>query len=392
MIEQLLKNEVQKYIKDHQHDDPFALSLKSKPLKDFPLREAIEQIQAFQKARYKIPSWAATENIIWPAPLSVEQSSSEATAKFKADLIHGKTMVDLTGGMGVDTSFFAEKFEEVFYVESEPELTEVATHNFNVLGKNNISICGEHAEEFLEKQSNQIDAIFIDPSRRVKDKKVFKIEDCAPNLYEIIPKCLQFSNQVLIKLSPLVDLSLLIRELNPNRIWVVGAKNEVKEVLCLIQNNKREVRIEAVMLKENTGPDFFKFLYHKEAETTCDFSMPLKYIYEPNAAIMKTGAFKLIGNHYGLKKLHLHTHLYTSTELVKNFPGKILEIKKQIKPNKKEISELAPNNKINVFTRNYPLTPAQLKKKYKLKDGGDDFLIGTTLMNGKKALLFCERV
>ncbi|MCK5704697.1 MAG: RsmD family RNA methyltransferase, partial [Cyclobacteriaceae bacterium] len=212
MIDHLLKPEVQEFIKDHQTDDPFALSLKSKSRKDFPLKEAIEQIHSLQKAKLKIPGWVAVENIIWPQPVSIEQSSSEITALFKSELIYGKSIVDLTGGMGADTGYFAERFAETHYVESNPDLAAIARHNFDVLKKNNITVYNDDAEKFLNKCTIHFDAIFLDPSRRIQNKKVFKIEDCAPNLYEIVPKCLKLTNQLLIKLSPLVDLSLLIKD------------------------------------------------------------------------------------------------------------------------------------------------------------------------------------
>ncbi len=392
MIAQLLKPEVQKYIKDHQTDDPFMLSLKSKAPKGFPLKEAIEQIHSLQKAKLKIPSWAETENIIWPPPISVEQSSSEISAKFKAQLIDGKSVVDLTGGMGIDTSCFAEKFYEIQYVESNPDLAELAKHNFRVLGLDNISITHGSAEEYLENCTQRFDAMFLDPSRRLKNKKVFKIEDCAPNLYEVVPKCIELCNQLLIKLSPLVDLSLLIRGFSPAKIWVVSVKNEVKEVLCLVQNDKSPTIISAVDLQSHGKNVVFEFNQEEEAQTESIFSLPLLYIYEPSSALMKAGAFKLIGHRFGLKKLHINAHLYTSDEQITDFPGRTFLLKKQIKMDKKEIARLVPDNKINVLTRNYPLSPDQLKKKLSLKDGGDNYLIGTTLMNDQKAVLFCERL
>lgn len=392
MIAQLLKPEVQKFIKDHQTDDPFMLSLKSKASKDFPLKEAIEQIHSLQKAKLKIPSWAETENIVWPPPISVEQSSSEISAKFKAQLIHGKSIIDLTGGMGVDTSCFAEKFDEVHYVESNPNLAELVKHNFRVLGLKNISIKHGSAEEFLENSTQRFDAMFLDPSRRLKNKKVFKIGDCTPNLYEIVPACLGLSNLLLIKLSPLVDLSMLIKDFSPAKIWVVSVRHEVKEVLCLVQNEKTPTVISAVDLPDHGKNVVFEFKHEEEAETDSLFSLPLNYIYEPSSAILKAGAFKLIGHRFGLKKLHINSHLYTSVERIEDFPGRTFLLTKQLKMDKKEIARLIPDKKINVLTRNYPLSPDQLKKKLSLKDGGDNYLIGTTLMNNKKAVLYCERM
>jgi hypothetical protein len=384
MIEKLLSPEVQKFIKDHQGDDPFLLSLKAKEVDDFPTREAIEQIQSFQKARSKLPTWVTTEGIVWPPPISIEQSSSETTAKFKASLVHGKSLVDLTGGMGVDVNSFSHSFDKVHYVEPNDQLCQMARHNFRVLEKRNIQIYHTTAQTFLADNQASYDAIFIDPSRRSENKKVFKIADCSPHLLDVLPQCLKFAPKVLVKLSPLVDISLLLKTLSPNFIWVVGVKNEVKEVLCLVERKMQQCRIETVMLHENDDRSEFKFFLKQEKEAVSEFSLPQKYIYEPNAAIMKAGAFKLIGKHFGLKKLHQHTHLYTSDELVDNFPGKVLTLLGQLKPGKKEILKAIPDGKINVITRNFPLSSSQLKKKFKLKDGGDNFLIGTTLFDGKK--------
>lgn len=392
MLHELLLPEVRKFIKDHQNDDPFLLSLKGKKSPDFPWKEAIEQIQSLQKAKNKLPLWYQTEGIIWPPPISVEQSSSELTANFKSELIQGNSIVDLTGGMGVDSTFFAEKASEIHYVEVNENLAELAKHNFKILDKTNITVHNQSAETFLARNKRKFDTIFLDPSRRVEDRKVFKIEDCVPNLYEVIPKCLEFTDQVLVKLSPMVDLSLLIKDFSPAKIWVVSVSNEIKEVLCLIKPQKSMTRISAVELKNHGKIMAFEFDSEEEALAQNEYSFPLKYIYEPSSALLKTGTFKLIGQRFRLKKLHQHSHLYTSDEKAFNFHGRTYLLKAQIKADKKFIAQIVPDKKINVVTRNYPLTTEQIKKKFGLKDGGKDFLIGTTLMDDKKALLWCEKI
>lgn len=278
-------------------------------------------------------------------------------------------------------------------MEANEELCNLARHNFGMLGFKHIHIHNLTSEAFLAGCQRNFDAIYIDPSRRSDHKKVFKIDECAPNLYDILPKCKRISSRTLVKLSPLVDISFLIIKFQPSAIWIIAVKNEVKEVLCLIQNGKiHQVRIEAVNFTANSDRREFKFLYHKESEAKSEFSFPLEYLYEPDGSILKAGAFKLIGNHFGLKKLQQHTHLYTSKDLVKDFPGRIFRIMENMKLDKKEILASIPDKKINVLTRNFPLTPAQLKKKFALTDGGEDFLIGTTLLDGKKVLLKCGRL
>lgn len=391
MIARLLSPEVQEFIKDHLTDDPFLLSLNAKKEADFPMKEAIKQIQSYQKARHKLPSWTKRKDIIWPPPISIEQASSEITGAHKASLVQGQSIVDLTGGSGVDTSFFANTFDEVHYVESNKQLCEIATHNLGVLSHHHVNVYRQTAEDFLERNKKVFDVIYIDPSRRAKDKKVFKIEDCAPNVVDILPACLKKAPSVLIKLSPLVDITLLLKTLSPNFIWVVGVKNEVKEVLCLVERNMRRCRIEAVKLDGGEPKSEFKFFQRQEKDAISEYSLPQTYLYEPNAAIMKSGAFKLIGKHFGLNKLQQHTHLYTSEQLVENFPGRIFKVGKQIKPSKKMIHQAFPTKKANVISRNYPISASQLKDKYLLKDGGEDFLIATTLMDGAKVLLKSER-
>lgn len=392
MIDRLLSPEVQKFIKDHLFDDPFLLSLNTKKGDNFPLKEAIEQIQAFQKARKKLPSWISRDDILWPPPLSVEQSSSELTAGFKSELVKGKSIVDLTGGMGVDTISFANRIEEVCYVEADRNLCEIAKHNFKVLGQEKIEIHNQNSENFLNDDKRHFDVIFIDPSRRAKKHKVFKIVDCTPNLYDIIPLCRKVSDNTLVKLSPLIDLSLLIREFQPADIWVVAVKNEVKEVLFMISNVNRPTIVHAIDLDSGGERSALTFNQEEELNATSEYSFPLKYLYEPNAAILKTGAFKLIGQRYGIFKLHRHSHLYTSDNIIKTFPGRILKVNDVLKPNKKELIERFPNGKANVVSRNYPLSTSQLKKMYSLKDGGNKFLIATTLHDGSKILLSCERL
>lgn len=391
MTGQLLSSEVQEFIKDHQNDDPFLLSLSAKKGSDFPMELAIEQIQSRQKAKDKLPDWLKVEGILLPPPVSVEQSSSSITARYKASLTFGVSLVDLTGGMGVDASFFADRFEKVTYVEPNERLCNLARHNFKVLGKR-IEVCQFTAESFLEDNKKVFDTIFIDPSRRIDNRKVFRIEDCEPNLYEIFPICLERAKHVLVKLSPLVDLSLLIRNFQPTDLWIVAVKGEVKEVLCLSSNEKKPVKIHSVDLLDHEKNVVFEFRWEEEQAAQNEYSQPLKYIYEPNAAILKAGAFKLLGKRFNLKKLHQHTHLYTSEDFVQNFPGKTLEVKQNISQSKKEMLKAIPGKKINIIARNFPFSPVQLKNRFDLKDGGDQFLIGTTLLDNKKVLLLCDRL
>ncbi len=190
----------------------------------------------------------------------------------------------------------------------------------------------------------------------------------------------------------MVDIASLIRHFEPSSICVVAVKNDVKEVLCLVERIKKAPKIHAVDLAGDGIKSVFSLKPEDEADASVELSMPMQYLYEPSSAMLKVGAFKLAGLRFGLGKLHSNSHLYTSDALINNFPGRIYSIKGLINPDKKFLKSIVPDGKINVVTRNYPLTPEQLKKKLSLTDGGDHFLIGTTLMDEKKALLYCERV
>lgn len=287
MIGRLLQPDVQKFIRDHRDGDPFLLTLKVKKNAVFPWKEAVLQIEAYQKARKKIPSWAAVENIIWPPPVSVEQSSSEITARYKAGLLSGRHLADLTGGMGTDSFFFAAKFEAVDYVEAEGRLAEIAAHNFNVLGKKNIEVHHGTAEEFIAHTSHEFDAIFIDPSRRERGRRVFRLKDCAPDLTNLVPACLEKSPNILLKLSPLIDLKSLIKLFPPKEIRVVAVANEVKEVLCLIEKGHEETTIFTVDLSEEGVADVFSFTFEEEQNAESRIAPAGEYIYEPATSILK---------------------------------------------------------------------------------------------------------
>jgi hypothetical protein len=392
MIKKLLTAEIQSFIENHQHDDPYQLSLQAKQWPDLPAKAVVEQIQSRQKAVRKIPTWVKTRGIIWPPPVSIEQCSSEATARFKASIFHGESVLDLMGGTGVDTLALSERFEKVDYVESNQYLCDLAQHNFGVLGKSHTKIHCATAESFLEKCTDKYNLIFADPSRRREAARVFKIEDLSPNLHHILPKCLKIAGQVLVKLSPLADLNQLMRQLNPLGIWVVAVQQEVKEVLCLLSDRQELPRISAIVLDRHGNiQSSFDFNERDEVDAKSAFSSPLSYLYEPHNAILKAGAFKLIGKRFALKKLHQHSHLYTSDQLVRDFPGKVLIPEKVLKNDKKAVRKAVPNGKVNVLVRNFPLSTTQIKSRFHLKDGGDRFLVATTIHDGRKALLLCSR-
>ena len=337
-------------------------------------------------AAEKLPSWAACPTIQYPARLSMEQCSSEWTARYKSQLIKGETLVDLTGGLGVDCSFLSESFTHTTYVEQQPELCQLATHNFASLGKD-IQVINAQCEDYLENMQ-PADVIFIDPARRDnKGGKVVLLADCTPNLLDIGNKLLQKCQTLLVKLSPMIDIDSVIKAFpSTQEVHIVAVNNECKEVLVRVKGDliveKGEIDIICANLPQQGQP----FVFTRKAEEACTiaYSLPQTYLYEPNAAILKAGAFKQVAQQMGVHKLHPNSHLYTSNTLVSHFPGRIFTIDRITKVQKKEISNI---EKANLSIRNFPGSVADLRKKLKLKDGGDTYIFATTLYNNSKVLI-----
>ena len=348
---------------------------KYKHLTDDEWRWFLQQVEGKERTADKLPTFAAIEDWWYPVRLSCEQCSSELAARHKASLVSGDTMVDLTGGYGVDTYFLNENFEHTDYVEQNAELCRIATHNF---AHKPISIHNTSAEEFIAS-AGQYDLIYLDPARRDSHGgKVFRLEDCTPNVIELLPTLLAHGKRLMIKLSPMLDLTQAVTSLSQVTwdIYVVVIKNEVKEVLLLSGGIGQ---ITAIDLDKKDQA----FVFTKEEEQNSVISIQpsvFTFLYEPNAAILKAGAYKLIAERFNLHKLDVNTHLYVSETLIPNFPGRVWRI-----------TEKQDLKQANVLTRNYPLTPEQLKKKLHLRDGGTAFVIGCRV-NGKPTLFFAERV
>jgi 16S rRNA G966 N2-methylase RsmD len=329
----------------------------------------------------------------------LEQCSSEATARFKANIlteeIKGKLVaVDLTGGFGVDSYFLSTIYESTHHVDVNEELLEIVKNNHKTLGTDSIKHHNETAKQFIENSTETFDVVYIDPSRRdQQSRKVFRLADCTPDITTLQHTIFKKSNSLLVKASPLLDIQQGLRELiSVKKVLVVSVENECKELLFLAEKNySGTFQIEAVDLY-NSGlvRNTFTFSSEQEKESKSKFSEPLSYLYEPNASIMKAGAFKLVGERYDLNKLSTNTHLYTSEKLIPDFPGRTFKIEK-LNPNQKELNSLVPTKQVNVITRNYPLRPEELKKKLNLRDGGDKYLIGFSTQT-KKHVGLCLRL
>lgn len=381
------------FVQEHLNDDLHRLLLSAHRFPDVSVPAAVGQIEALRKVRSKIPAWFRFD-LEFPPVLSVEQASSEQTAHFKANLFSGNKMADLTGGMGVDTFFFAQHFKQVTYLEQNPELADLARHNFGVLGATNIRVVAMLAEDFLNQNTDHFDLIYIDPARRGdRQQRVFRLEDCTPDIVQIKDSLLETADRVLLKTAPLLDLNLAVEQLQSvAHIWVVSVDNEVKEVLYLLDKSAPsigDIPIEAVGLGE--APRFFSFTRLEEQAALPPYAAPQRYLYEPDAAVLKAGAFKSFARRFGLSKLHPNTHLYTSETFVPNVPGRSFTIETVLRYDRKAVQQAIPGKKANVAVRNFPDSAEQMRQKLGLMDGGELFLFGTTDLEERKILVLGRR-
>ena len=390
MNNQILNTDIQNFINKNIQGDPVKLILKGSSFFDVTIQEIVEQIEAKNKCQKKLPTWFQTKNIYYPNKLNIEQTSSEITAKYKANLISGDSIIDITGGFGVDCFAFAEKFKEVTHCEINDELSAIAKHNFKKIGIKNIKTISKSGLDYLENNRKTYDWIYADPSRRNDEKgKVFLLEDCLPSIPKNMASLFQFTDNILVKTSPVLDISSAVFELqNVKEVHVIAVQNEVKEVLYILKK-KYSGRIQFKTI--NITKEQYQIFDFNLIDAEATYSFPLKYLYEPNAAILKSGGFIEVSKILNLSKLHTHSHLYTSKKLT-DFPGRRFQVLKNIPYNKKRLLKLIPSNKANITTRNFPETVAQIRKKTGLKEGGDIYLFFTTDMEGDRKVLICEKV
>lgn len=358
---------------------------------ELPKEFILNQIQGKQKAKDKLPTWFENNQIIFPKKISIEQASSEITAKYKADLLQGNTLVDLTGGFGVDDYFFSKQFKKVFHCELNEKLHEIVNHNVKILAQDNIECIHGDSLNFL-KTLDFVDTIFVDPARRNDaHQKVFRFEDCLPNIVENFDLLLQKTNQLLVKASPMIDLSQGLQELSfVKKIIVVAVKNECKEVLFLIEKNfLGEPIIECVELSMNNIQSF-SFTQTQEKQVDITYSLPSNYLYEPNTSILKAGAYKCV-TELGITKIGQHSHLYTSDTFVKDFMGRSFEIQETCSFDKKLLLKKV-GKKVNITTRNFPYTVNEIRKKTGIKEGGELYLFCTTSYENKPICIICKKV
>ena len=391
MNKNILHTEVQNYINENLHANIEELIFKGSPFKDITIQELANQLVAKQKSEKKLPTWFASQNIYYPAKISIEQTSSEITANYKSNLLLGNSIIDITGGFGVDCLAFSKNFKEVIHCEINNDLSEIVAHNYKELGISNIQTIATDGLEYLKNTSQKFDCIYIDPSRRSNIKgKVFLLKDCLPNVPENLDFLFEKSDTILIKNSPILDITSTINELKfVKEIHIVAVNNEVKELLFLLKKDFEDlVKVKTFNSLKNRKQSFSFYL---KSDIDFEYSLPQKYLYEPNAAILKSGGFNEVASQLKTYKLHQHSHLYTSDELIEDFPGRIFEIISVFPYNKKKIKRGITVDKANITTRNFPKTVAQIRKETKLKDGGDTFLFFSTNLKNELIVINCVK-
>lgn len=384
----------QKFIQENTEASVEELLLRAGKFPGLNVPLLVTQIEGRQKAKKKLPSWYQSSEVIYPVKLSMEQCSSESTAAYKASLVSGNTLIDLTGGFGVDSTAFAGKMATIFYIEQNEELCEIAAHNFRIFHKENITVVNTKSEDFIEDRKTKSDWVFLDPARRKAGSKVFRLNDCEPDVLVLKKRLFEISNKILLKTSPLLDLDLALKELGQvSEVHIIAVENECKELLFLLDPNAGdETRIIAANIRKDNTIETFRFTRQMEREAIVKFHLPLDFLYEPNAAILKAGAFRSIASERNLLKLNTSSHLYTSSAYDKSFPGRSFKILKTIKYSKKEILQELPEGKANITVRNFPDSVEMIRKKTGLKDGGSFYLFATKDMNDKPVILLTEKI
>ena len=387
----ILDPDVQLFINAHIGVDSASLALRKNPFPDLEWTEVLNQVLAKSKAKDKLPSWYAAVGIVYPPKLSVEQASSEQTAAYKADIVTGTKLIDLTGGFGVDDYYFAKKINAVTHCEINAALSRIVQHNATVLGIENMECIAGDSFEILVQAGTPFDWIYIDPSRRSDAKgKVFMLRDCQPNVPDLLDTYFKYTDNILIKTAPLLDITAALTELHyVRRIHIVAVGNEVKELLWELSGGYRgPLMIRAVnLLREHT--DTFEFEYGSLPEPV--IGQPKKYLYEPNSAIMKSGGFNAVSKQFGLNKLQQHSHLYFSDQLIA-FPGRVFEVLTRIPYTKPQMKIHLQQGQFNITTRNFPDSVESIRKKWKIKEGGTQYCFFTTDANDDKIVLICSKI
>ncbi len=396
----MANNLTEQFILEHLTADVRTLALSARP-DGVDMQYALTQISGWQAARLKVPLWAATEGIVYPRHLSLEQCTSQYIAQYKASFIEsilgsGFKMADITGGMGVDCFFISRSGSKVYYNEMSAELCDCARANFKALGRPEIEISCSTAEDYIVSLTpDSLDLIYLDPARRGDaGRKLLSISDCQPDTVALQDDLLHIAPKVMVKLSPMLDISRALTELrHVSRVMVIGLEGECKEITLLMQRDfDAEPTITAVDINSNGTPEM-AVSSAKSNENALPLPItdpqqlqPGTYISEPSAPYMKSALFRTIAARTNTSLLHPDTHLFWSKEKPENFPGRTFMVKGIIPFDKRSLSALV-KTQANLSVRNFPESAPALQQRLKLRDGGPRYLIATTLSDSRRILL-----
>ncbi len=387
----ILDPEVSEFIRKRYKKDLPELILKGSPFKNVSIQELAVQIKGLKVAEKKFPDFFRNPTILYPPTLNLEQTSSAITAEYKASLINGIAGIDLTGGMGIDSFYLSKNFENFSYCELNKELAEIAEHNFDVLDAKNIIVYQGDSLKIIQNSDIKFDWVYADPARRDDHGgKVFKFEDCEPNIPANLEKIFQKSQGLMVKSSPILDISAGLTELkHVKEVHIIAVRNEVKELLWILGKDYNGMAVIKTINFEKNKVQKFSNVKTEIPEST-EYFLPENYLYEPNAAIMKSGLFDLVASKTGTKKLHQHSHLFTSEKLV-DFPGRIFQILeiKEYKPS--VLKKYFKSKKASITTRNFPESVEDLRKKFRIKEGGSDYIFFTTNKHDEKVVIICKK-
>ena len=392
------------FIREHAEADVRQLALQGTKNPEVDLTFALDQIAGRQKAKTKLPSWAAVDGIVYPPHLSMEQCSSEQTARYKASIAKDTkgsgtsvSFVDLTGGFGVDTAFISQGFQHAVYVERQPQLCAISSENFMLLGLRHIEVVCADGVDYLH-QLDHADLIYIDPARRDDHGgRTYGIADCTPNVLELRDELLQKADRIMLKLSPMLDWRKAVEDLgNVSEVHIVSVDNECKELLLILSKEEKPLKLFCVnnnqVFDGVTGGRFFCDTARDVTKEPSPCYTP-HFLFEPNASIMKAGCFTLLEQRFGVAQLDKNSHLFVSDIDICDFPGRRFFIEKTTSMNKHELKfALAGIDRANITVRNFPMSVAELRKRLKLKDGGDLYLFATTIAGHQHQLFLCRKI
>jgi precorrin-6B methylase 2 len=367
--------------------DPYQLSL---TLRDFPAKDRIfiaTQVEARQKARDKIPEFYNRRKVLFPSAVAVEQASSSKAARYKSRLIKGGTLIDLTGGLGVDAYFFSRSAEKVIYVERDGNLTDFADHNFHVLGVKNIEVIHGDGIEYIQHSREKPACIYVDPSRRQGSKRIYRIEEAEPDVSSVYQELLKLSGRMVIKLSPLIDIRYLIQHFQfIKEIHVLAIEQDCREVILVLDSSDFSDDPAVITCSIEGNLEQIFITSWKKNETKTSFELPQRFIYDPNVAIRKSGLFNALGHRFNLKKLAPNSHLFTGNEYVDSFPGRAFHLSGIL--SMKEFFRTKSIRKANIAARNFPLKVNEIRKRTGIRDGGEMYVFCTSnLINEPVVLL-----